>query len=128
MMSVSVSEQISLLLEYGAEATGGRHSLSEIAEATGISYQALANLIQGKSTNPRLNTLLAICQYYGISLDYFACETVDACQECLYRHQVRVGCSLIGEIEHVSGSLSPKGRRNVLAIMEWMRLATPTSG
>lgn len=120
---ISAGEQIRLLLEAGAEADV---SISQVAQATGISDQALANLLQGKSANPRLSTLLALCRHYGISLDYFACESETACRAYLYRHQMAAS-SLIGEIENAAAHLSPKGQRNVLAIMEWMRLAVPAA-
>lgn len=119
---ISVSEQIRLLLELG---TGADINISQVAQATGISDQALANLLQGKSANPRLSTLLALCQHYGISLDYFACESEAACRAYLYHHQMQAASPLIGAIENAAAHLSPKGQRNVLAIMEWMRLAAP---
>lgn len=121
-MSISVSEQIRLLLE---SAAGAEVNISQVAQATGISDQALANLLQGKSANPRLSTLLALCQHSGISLDYFACETEAACRAYLYHHQMQAASPLLGEIENAAMHLSPKGQRNVLAIMEWMQRAVP---
>lgn len=121
-MSINVSEQVRLLLEAGAE---GEINMRQISKAIGISDQTLANLLQGKAANPRLKTLLALCQHYDISLDYFACETEAACQEYLYRHRFRKALPLIDEIENAAAHLSPKGQRNVLSIMEWMRRAVP---
>lgn len=123
-IGMTLSEQVRVLLSYN---TTPRivPNFTEIAEATGISDQTLANLLQGKSTNPRLRTLLTLCQYYGISLDYFECETVAACREYLYAHQCRHASSLLSEIAAESGRLSAKGQRNVLTLMEWMRLGTP---
>jgi transcriptional regulator with XRE-family HTH domain len=117
MTMIRVSDQIAGLLEY-AKSTGQETDLSEIAHQTGITYQALANLVQGKVSNPRLNTLLALCQYFGISLDYFNCESEAACREYLYVHLASQS-SLINEIEQASAPLSAKGQRNVLAIMAW---------
>src|SRR5690606_10999217 len=91
---ISASDQIRLLLESAGE---GDINIRQLAKAIGISDQALANLLQGKSANPRLSTLLALCQHYGISLDYFACESETACREYLYRHQLQATSSLIGE-------------------------------
>lgn len=124
VLGMTISEQFRVLFSYD---TAPRSALNftEIAEATGISDQALANLLQGKSTNPRLRTLLTLCQYYGISLDYFECETVAACREYLYAHRLRHTSPLIGEIADAAGRLSAKGQRNVLTLMEWMRLGNP---
>lgn len=118
-----VHVQIQLLLDYGMPNSAQPH-LSELAEATGLSDQTWANLLQGKSTNPRLNTLLSLCQYYEISLDYFDCTSETACREYLYVHRLRSLSPLLGPIETAADRLSPQGQRNVLAIMEWMRLAT----
>jgi transcriptional regulator with XRE-family HTH domain len=114
---IRVSDQIAVLLEYAMSA-GQETGLTEIARQTGITYQALANLVQGKVSNPRLNTLLALCEYFGISLDYFNCELETACREYLYVH-VASKQPLISEIEQASAPLSDKGQRNVLAIMDW---------
>lgn len=121
-MPVSISDQIRLLLELDA---GAKINISQVARATGISDQALANLLKGKSANPRLSTLLALCQHYSISLDYFACESEAACRAYLYHHQMQAASPLIGEIENAAARLSPKGQRNVLTIMEWMQRAAP---
>jgi transcriptional regulator with XRE-family HTH domain len=126
-MPVSTNTQIRLLLEEGVDPAGRAYRPGEVAAATGISDQALANLVQGKSSNPRLETLLALSGHYGISLDYFACETEDACREYLRRHRARHASPLICEIENESARLSARGQRNVLAIMEWMQRAAPTA-
>ncbi len=124
VLGMTISEQVRVLFSYNT-APRSIPNFTEIAGATGISDQTLANLLQGKSTNPRLKTLLALCQYYGISLDYFECETVAACREYLYTHQFRRASSLLSEIAVEAGRLSAKGQRNVLTLMEWMRLGNP---
>ena len=120
-MTIRISEQVCLLMTLDQQTTV---NITQIAKAAGISSQALANIIQGKSENPRLKTLQALCQYYGISLDYFACESKAECEAFLYKHQMETASELVFEIEHEAAELSPKGQRNVLNIMEWMRRAT----
>ena len=122
-MPVNVRWQIAYLLENGVDTQGSTHTLADVAHATGISYQTLANLIEGKSSNPRLKTLQTLCQFYGISLDYFACETETDCQNYLVQHRMQVASPVMHEIASAYGDLSPRGQRNVLAIVEWMRLA-----
>lgn len=122
--------QIQLLLDCDA-ADCSQSRFSELAKATGLSDQTWANLLQGKSTNPRLNTLLILCQFFGISLDYFNCTSETECREYLYIHRLRLTSPLLDPIETAADRLSPQGQRNVLAIMEWMRMAaraesTPT--
>ena len=89
-----------------------------------MSDQALKNLLDSKSTNPRLKTLLALTSYYQISLDYFSCQDEEACKHYFYRNPP-VSNPLIAEIDTESAALSAKGQRNVLAIMTWMLAGHP---
>ena len=116
---VSTSEQIAILIEEGTTKTGQTATITEVAKAIGISHQGMMNLVQGKSNNPRLRTLQGFCQLYGITLDYFACTTKEECRYYLAQHQ---RTSLLDEIAEESAKLSPKGERNVLSLLEWVRI------
>ena len=118
-----VNKQIELLLKHGRDADGQRYTLADVAKRTGIRYQTLSNLINGSSSNPRLETLRSLCRLYDISLDYFACETEETCLNILKQHIVDNSHN-IQEIDDETRSLSPKGKRNVMAIMEWMNRAS----
>ncbi|MGB7339633.1 MAG: helix-turn-helix transcriptional regulator [Phototrophicaceae bacterium] len=122
-MMMKISQQISLLIEHGRDNCGQKLSLADVARVTGIRYQTLSNLINGSSSNPRLNTLRTLSKLYDTSLDYFDCENEDACLELLKRQIVDMSDN-IQEIDLETSSLSGKGKRNVLAIMEWIRRAT----
>jgi transcriptional regulator with XRE-family HTH domain len=122
-MPVEVCWQIAQLLEHGVDIQGETHTLAEVANATGITYQTLANLVSGKSTNPRLKTLQALCCVYGISLDYFSCETEQICLDYLTQHRLQAASPVMHEITRAYDTLSAKGQRNVLTILEWMRVA-----
>lgn len=118
-----VNKQIELLIEHGRDADGHRYSLADVAKRTGIRYQTLSNLINGSSSNPRLETLRSLCRLYEISLDYFSCETEETCLNILKQHIVDNSHN-IQEIDDETRNLSPKGTRNVMAIMEWMNRAS----
>lgn len=120
-----VHKQLQILLEYGLPQRE-RPSLNELARATGMSGQACANLLQGKSDNPRLQTLQSLCEYFGVSLDYFTCASAAECRAYLYLYRLRATSSLLTEIESAAERLSSRGQRNVLAVMEWMHLAAPS--
>ena len=121
--SIGISEQIAILLDYGLNANGSTPGLREVAEDCGISDQTLVNLVKGNATNPRLKTLLALCGYYRISLDYFAAESEATCLEYLNTHRLKNATPLVGEISQAASRLSPKGQRNILAMMDWMEAA-----
>ncbi|MAU08406.1 MAG: hypothetical protein CL607_01175 [Anaerolineaceae bacterium] len=133
-MAIRIDEQIRILMEYGEGAHGKdahgkddgdkKPTLRQLAAQIGISDQALKNLLDGKSANPRLKTLLALTRYYQISLDYFSCQDEEACKHYFYRNPP-VTHPLIAEINMESAALSAKGQRNVLAIMTWMLAGHP---
>ncbi len=120
---IGISEQIAILLDYGLNANGNTPGLREVAEDCGISDQTLVNLVQGKATNPRLKTLLALCRYYRISLDYFAAESQAACLAYLNTYRLKNAAPLLSEISQATARLSPKGQRNILAMLDWMEAA-----
>lgn len=118
-LTMSTSEQITILIEEGIIHTGEFATITEVAKEVGISHQGMMNLVQGKSNNPRLHTLQALCRLYGITLDYFACTTKEECQHYVIQHQ---RTPLLDEIAEQSAQLSPKGERNVLSLLEWIRI------
>ena len=122
--SLSIGKQIALLIEHGCDIHGQQYSLADVARLTGIRYQTLANLIDESSSNSRLKTLRTLCRLYGISLDYFACETEAACLSTLQQHQLTHAPDKIRKIDSETQKLSAKGKRNVLAMMEWIRAAS----
>lgn len=118
-LQVTNSQQVSLLINEGIASTGQSASVAEVARAIGVSHQALMNLVRGKSDNPRLDTVRGLCAFYNISLDYFDCPTEDACRHYLIEQRQT---ALLREIALLSARLSPKGQRNVLALIEWVRV------
>ncbi len=123
-----LADQLRCLVDYGISATGKRSTLSEAAEGSGIHYQTLINMLSGRSDNPRLSTLRSLCQWYGISLAYFDCDSPEACRSYLRRRTRHTLPPLIRTIAEQSRQLSPAGQQNVLVVMDWMDVAAETSG
>ncbi|MCK6580616.1 MAG: helix-turn-helix domain-containing protein [Anaerolineae bacterium] len=117
---ISFARQLHLLLERHRSQTGKPLSIRSLAGSTGISVQALLNLADGSSLFPRLDTARALCRFFGIALDYFNLETEAECMAYLAAHQPD---SMLRDLSQEANSLTPRGRRNVLAIMEWIRRA-----
>lgn len=107
---LSAGEQIAILLKYGVDYVGVVPRLTEIQAATGIKPQILQSLIRGTNTNPRLNTVRTLCDFYGITLDYFMCETEEACRAFLVKHQQATGIGAIADgVDH----LTPTSQNNL---------------
>ena len=96
--------------------------MADIARLTGMSQQTLANLLQGQSANPRLDTLRGFCDLYGISLDYFDCVSEDGCRAHLLQQATTRNGSLLQEIMNRAEMLTAGGKKRVLLLMEWIQL------
>ncbi|MEQ8677204.1 MAG: helix-turn-helix transcriptional regulator [Aggregatilineales bacterium] len=120
---LSLSQKLSLLMEEG-QPTNGKliSSPADIARFTGMSHQTLMNLLQGQSTNPRLDTLRGLCDLYGISLDYFDCASADQCRAHLLQQATTRNASVLREIMTRTEMLTADGKKRVLRLMEWMQL------
>ena len=119
---IKFSDQLRLLIDLHTTGSERVPSVKALAQAMNISDQTLLNLLDGSAASPRLETARAICSYYGITLDYFDCETEAACRDYLARHQLR-GSPLLQAIDEETAELSPRGKRNVLSLLEWVRRA-----
>ncbi|HEX2619339.1 MAG TPA: helix-turn-helix transcriptional regulator [Phototrophicaceae bacterium] len=119
------NHQLALLLEFGVDTFGRSHTIQSIALATGIADQTLLNWLHGKTTSPRLNTIRAVCQVYGISLAYFDLETETACRTYLMRHHYQ-RFPLIHTINEIAQQLSPTIQDQLKSIIRWIR-ASETS-
>ena len=118
--SITFQQQFQILIDRLRDPHGKPYSLGTLAQATALSDQSLAYLLEGRSQFPRLDTLRAICRFYHISLDYFACETEADCHRYLLA-QLASSSSLLNDIAVEAAALTPKGQRNVLTMLEWLR-------
>jgi len=109
---------VRLLLEHGQIADGQRPSVNHVAQQIGMPHQTLSRLYTGKSRNVRLQTARALCNFYGIALDYFACADESACLQYLAQRQHRE--SHVAEIDREAAQLSETGQRNVMTVLQWL--------
>jgi transcriptional regulator with XRE-family HTH domain len=62
---------------------GRPYTLTDLSETTGLAINSLSRLKTGRIEDPRLSTMMIIVEFYGISLDYFKCNTVNECYQFL---------------------------------------------
>jgi len=118
---LTFGEQLRILIDFYPNKHGQPDSITHIAEATDISVQTLLNLLDGTSASPRLDTARRICTFYGISLDYFECKTEAECRDYLVQQRLLGASQLTQTIERETQAMSPRNKRNVLSLMEWIR-------
>ena len=116
-----VQEQFRILLETFPAPDGHPYSLAVIARATKLSEQSLANLLDGSTQNPRLDTLRRLCRFYDISLDYFDCQTDAECRNFLAQYAAQRASPMVREIDTESETLTPSSKRSVLRLLDRLR-------
>lgn len=121
------TQQLQLLLKSIPPNRGQPCSLAEIARSTGLSVQALAKLANGQTCDPRLDTLRRLCRFYGISLDYFAGDTIAECQLYLRQQRIATAPALIQEIMRQAKDMSAHNQDNLRIILRWLEAAQPAS-
>ena len=114
------TQQLQLLMSSVLANHDQSSSLHAIGQATGLSVQTLAKLLNGQTRDPRLDTLRRLCQFYGISLDYFAYETEAECQAYLNRRQLMTAPALVQEIARQTQALSARSQDNLQIILRWL--------
>ena len=119
------SQQLEILMELRKSIEKPPYTPADVARATGISLQTLLNLLDGKSSSPRLATARQLCDCFEITLDYFGCTTIEECQTYLMQHWLADASEPVRSIADAAGGISPRGQRNILSIIEWLRRSTP---
>ena len=118
--TLSFQQQFHILLNLLRDPQGKPYSLGTLAQAAGVSDQSLTYLLDGRSQSPRLETIRSISHFYHISLDYFDCATESECRAYLVSRLAQ-SSSLLQDIAAEAATLTPKGQRNVLTMLEWLR-------
>lgn len=75
--------QLEILFEIMLDPDGRPYSLTELAKATDLTLNTVSRLKTGRITDPRLSTLIAICDFFGVGLDYFNCTSEAECYQVL---------------------------------------------
>jgi len=113
--------QFRILIHTVSGNDGNPYPLAAIAKSTGISEQNLSNLLDGRTPNPRLDTLRRLCRFYEISLDYFDCDTEVDCLAFLEQRAAHAASPIVFEINQESSVLGPSAKQEVLRLFGLLR-------
>lgn len=106
-------------LKLAMKVTKRASSMREVAIATGISYDILKNVSQGKSEKPNAEAAMKVAEFFGVSLSDFYAGNFDALS-------AETDASLSADVAKVTGalqSLSKENRLRVQAFAEALRLS-----
>lgn len=111
-------EQLRILIQTLPADNGNVYDIHVIAKATGLSAQSLLYMLDGRTTNPRLDSLRRICRFYNISLDYFECSSEAQCRSFLAQNAAHLASPLIREIDQKAEALTPSDKSRVLRLID----------
>ncbi|GAB4531501.1 MAG: hypothetical protein OHK0046_52280 [Anaerolineae bacterium] len=118
-----LADQLNLLFETVKKPDQSTYTLKDVSEATGVSLPTLSQLRTGKSTNPQLSTLRALCQFFNVPLRYFDTTSVEECLAIIAEGRHKDDPDHTNFIGIMASTLSPQGQRDLLTIIRWARLA-----
>lgn len=111
-------EQLRILIQTIPASDGNAYGISIIAKVTGLSAQSLVYMLDGRTNNPRLDSLRRICRFYNISLDYFKCNSEEKCRGFLAQNAAYKASPLIREIDQKAEALTPSDKSRVLRLID----------
>jgi transcriptional regulator with XRE-family HTH domain len=122
---LSVSEQLQLLFTIVLDDEGKPFTLTAVSQATEVSLPTLSQLRNGKISNPQLNTLRDICNFFQVPLRYFDTKTVEECQEIIAQRGNESSTSDQSPtlLTRMAATLSSDGQRDLLTLIQWARAA-----
>ena len=120
MTSLRFGDKLRLLMQTKFDADGKPLNARTLGDAIGMSDQVIQNFLNGDADNPRMKTIRLVCRVYGVSIDYFMCETLDQCRAMLAALHPQLATPLMTTITEETEQLSPKGQRNVARLLEWV--------
>jgi transcriptional regulator with XRE-family HTH domain len=97
-------------------------TLRQLSEAIDTSQHTLMSLLSGRTAYPRLETARRLCDYFGVSLNYFGLTTEAACWHFLADSHAH-SSDVLDTIRAESDALSPTRRAELLPIVERIRRA-----
>ena len=124
---ITLQQQLQLVWKY-VLVQNGKTNTAEVSRKTGITQQALLNLLHGRVHDPRLDTLQRLVSYFGISLDYFTLTSEVACLGYLAQAG-RLGAApnVLQHINAQASTLSPDMLHDILTLMQWRLMGAKSS-
>lgn len=112
-----LSEQVKILFDSLRRGDGNPFTLQEVSDATGVSLGTIGQMRSGKISNPQLNTLRALCQFFRVPLRYFETKTSEECYALLVAQSTQEQPAL-NEIAFRASALSLDAQQDILALIK----------
>lgn len=127
---MAVKDLLEFLFKHIHHPEGRPYSVTEVADATNLSYVTIYTLLQGRSKKPTLPTVQALCDFFGVPLGFFECRSYDECYKVLENSKNEENDSVggrnsaqMGEIIFRAQDLSPEGQQDLITLIKWVQAA-----
>ena len=117
-----LAQQITLLFEVIRHPEGRSFTMQEVRTATGVSLATISQLRNGKISNPQLNTLRGLCEFFKVPLRYFETQTVEQCY-AIFNGDNQPPTLPNNEIAFRANALPEKAQRDILTLIKWVQAA-----
>ena len=123
--SLPFSTLLNLLFEHVRDGDGQTYTDAAVAKTTGISQSSLSALRRNITNNPRLDNVKAVANFFGVSLNYFAAESLEEGISLIAsdRHQNPPDVELATRLTN----LSDEARNDLERILAWVQKADRVS-
>jgi len=123
--SLPFSTLLNLLFEHVLDEDGQTYTDAAVAKVTGISQSSLSALRRNITNNPRLDNVKSIANFFGVSLNYFAAESIEEGISVIAhdRHQNKPDVGLATRLTN----LSEEARSDMERILAWVQKADKVS-
>jgi len=118
-----LADRVELLFEKRRREDGREYTLQELQDKTGISTTNFWKVRKGINKNPGYDVLMALCNFFNVSLGYFECKSWDECSSFLDRDTVTNAGETVSEIALRASELSDEGRKAIVGMIEYVRAA-----
>lgn len=127
---MAVKDLLEFLFKHIHHPEGRPYTVTEVADATELSYVTIYTLLQGRSKKPTLPTVQVLCNFFGVPLGFFECRSYDECYAILenIRNSENDGgdsrnSPQLGEIIFRAQDLSPEGQQDLITLIKWVQAA-----
>ncbi len=127
---IAVKDLLDFLFKHIHHPEGRSYTVTEVADATGLSYVTIYTLLQGRSKKPTLPTVQALSDFFGVPLSFFECKSYEECYSVLENvqdadeAQEALPANVeLGEIIFRARELSPEAQHDLLTLVKWVQAA-----
>ncbi|MEM9954339.1 MAG: helix-turn-helix transcriptional regulator [Chloroflexota bacterium] len=121
---LAFSKLLNLLFEHIRDEEGQVFTDTYVSKVTGMSQSSISSLRRNLTSNPRLDNVKAIADFFGVSLNYFSAESVEEAIDLIAQRNEERSVDI--ELAARFTNLSDEARQDLERILRWVQKADNT--